>query len=385
MGRITQRFVQELKPKKARYVVWCSDLKGFGVRISPTGSKSYIVQYRVDGKERKATIGKSDKFKAEAARRTAQSLLGSAARGVDEVEVKQIESQAPTVRDLADKFKAEYVPYHLKPSTQADYTRSIDKFIVPELGDEKVADLTRQKIASFHHDLASTPYQANRVLGTLSIMLTQAEVWGMRKEEQNPCLRVKRFREKKRERFLSKEEFGRLSDALNDEAEEAPIAAAAFRLLILTGCRLGEIQKLEWDDVDYQRREIRIPEAKSKTGSRTVYLSEQGVRVLKGIPRLPDNPYVIHGRIAGSYLTDLQKPWRRVRKAAKLEDVRIHDLRHSFAANAASQGLSLPMIGKLLGHTQAQTTARYAHLAADPVRKANADVAKQIAESMELE
>ncbi|MEO1359986.1 MAG: tyrosine-type recombinase/integrase [Pseudomonadota bacterium] len=383
--RITQRTIQKLKPRASRYVVWCEDLKGFGVRVGTSGNKSFVAQYRVEGRERKTTLGRTDKLKVEQARRMAQSLLGSAARGVDEVQDKQIASSAPTIQMLGEKFLDEYVPYHLKPSTQADYKRSIEKFIIPELGDKKVASLTRQSIAAFHHGLAATPYQANRVLGTLSIMLTQAEIWGMRKEGVNPCLRVKRFKEKKRERFLSPEEFSRLAEALDEEAKTAPIAAAAFRLLILTGCRLGEIQKLEWDDVDYARSEIQIPEAKSKTGSRTVYLSEQGISVLRAIPRLPDNPYVIHGKTTGNYLTDLQKPWRRVRKTANLPDVRIHDLRHSFAANAAAQGLSLPMIGKLLGHTQAQTTARYAHLAADPVRKANADVAKQIAESMGLE
>ena len=150
--------------------------------------------------------------------------------------------------------------------------------------------------------------------------------------------------------------------------------------MILTGCRLGEIQKLEWDWVDFEREEIRLPD--TKTGMRTVYLSPQGIQILKSIPRLPDNPYVITGREPGAHLTDMQKPWRRIRKRAEIEDVRIHDLRHTFAATAASSGLSLPMIGKLLGHTQAQTTARYAHLAADPVRKANADVAKQIADNM---
>lgn len=383
--RITQRNVLSLEPKDKIYTIWCEDLKGFAVRVGSGGTKTYFVQYRVDGKERKHTIGRSDKVKSDEARRIAQGLLGSAALGIDEVENKKSERSAPTIKFLADKFLDEYLPYHLKPSTQADYERSIKKFIIPELGEEKVAELTRQKIAAFHHSLASTPYQANRVLGTLSILLTQAEIWGMREEGINPCLRVKRFKEKKRERFLSPEEFSRLAEALEAESLRAPIAAAAFRLLILTGCRLGEIQKLEWDDVDYGRSEIRIPEAKSKTGSRTVYLSEQGIKVLQSIPRLPNNPYVIHGKMPGNYLTDLQRPWRRVRKAASLDDVRIHDLRHSFAANAASRGLSLPMIGKLLGHTQAQTTARYAHLAADPVRKANADVAKQIAESMGLD
>ncbi|GAB5458998.1 MAG: site-specific integrase [Henriciella sp.] len=382
--RLSQRFVLTLQPKDKLYIVWCEDLRGFGIRVGTGGTKTYFVQYRVNKKMRKITIGRSDKFKADEARRRAMAILGSAARGIDEVKEKKERDNRVDVTALADKFKDEYIPYHLKPSTAADYTRSIDNFILPALGEEKVADLTRQKIAAFHHGFAKTPYQANRVLGTLSVMLTQAEIWGMRPETQNPCLRVKRFKEYKRERYLSQEEFARLADALEAEEKLSPMAAAAFRLLILTGCRMSEIQTLEWDDVDFHREEIRLPEERSKTGSRTVYLSQQGISILKSIPRKPGNPYVIHGLRPKGHLTDLQKPWRRVRKAAELPDVRIHDLRHSFAANAASQGLSLPMIGKLLGHTQAQTTARYAHLAADPVRKANADVAKQIAESMGL-
>lgn len=379
--RISQQSVKQLEPRTKAYSVWCSELKGFGVRVNPSGTMSFIAKYRVNGKQQMTTIGRTDALKAEAARRRARELMGSAAIGINEAAMEKAERRAATISDLAERFLETYVPHHLKPSTQADYRRSIEKFIVPKLGRQKVKELDRAKIAEFHQSFSDTPYQANRILGTLSVMLTQAEVWGMRPEGINPCLRVKRFKEKKRERFLSSEEMGRLAESLDEEAKDAPSAAAAFRLLILTGCRLGEIQKLKWRDVDFEREEIRLSD--SKTGQRTVYLSSQGIALLESIPRIEDNPYVIVGREPGGYLTDLQKPWRRVRARAGLQDVRIHDLRHTFAANAASSGLSLPMIGKLLGHTQAQTTARYAHLAADPVRKANADVARLIANAMQ--
>ena len=378
--RISQQSVKQLEPKSKTYSVWCSELKGFGVRVNPAGSMSFIAKYRVNGKQQMATIGRTDALKAEAARRRARELMGSAAMGINEIALEKADRSAATITELAERFIETYIPYHLKPSTQKDYRRSIEKFIIPKLGRTKVRELDRAAISEFHQGFADTPYQANRILGTLSVMLTQAEIWGMRPEGINPCLRVKRFREKKRERFLSSEEMGRLAESLEQEAKEAPSAAAAFRLLILTGCRLGEIQKLQWRDIDFEREEIRLSD--SKTGQRTVYLSPQGITLLNSIPRVEGNPYVIVGRQPGGYLTDLQKPWRRVRKRADLEDVRIHDLRHTFAANAAASGLSLPMIGKLLGHTQAQTTARYAHLAADPVRKANADVARLIAEAM---
>lgn len=378
--KITQRSVLALPVKSDAYVEWDDETKGFGVRINADGTRSYIAKYRVGSKQKKATIGRVDIMKAEAARKAALKLMTAANDGLDVIEEQKATERAPTIGDLADKFERDYVPYHLKPSTQADYRRSIKLFIRPKLGKQKIAELGRKEIAAFHQSLSATPYQANRVLGTLSVMLGQAEIWGLRPEGINPCLRVKRFKEKKRERFLSSVEMARLAEALDEEAKAAPMAAAAFRLLILTGCRLGEIQKLQWRCVDFEREEIRLDD--SKTGQRTVYLSPQGIALLQSIPRTKGNPFVIMGDEPGQHLTDLQRPWRRVRARAGLEDVRIHDLRHTFAANAAASGLSLPMIGKLLGHTQAQTTARYAHLAADPVRKANADVAKMIADAM---
>ena len=360
--------------------MWCSELKGFGVRVNPTGALTFIAKYRVSGRQQMATIGRSDRLQAEAARKRAKELMAQAALGVDEIGERKDKRKAATVSELADRFLETYCPHHLKPRTQRDYRDSIVRYILPHLGQVKLRELDRITITQFHESLAATPYQANRVLSTLSSMLTQAERWGMRPEGLNPCLRVKRFKEKRRERFLSSAEMARLADALDEEAKTASMAAATFRLLILTGCRLGEIQKLEWRCVDFEREEIRLDD--SKTGQRTVYLSPQGIELLKSLPRLHDNSFVIVGKEPGQHLTDLQRPWQRVRSRAGLDDVRIHDLRHTFAANAAASGLSLPMIGKLLGHTQAQTTARYAHLAADPVRKANADVAKMIAEAM---
>ncbi len=378
--RISQQTVRTLAPGPKAYTAWCSELKGFGVRVNPTGVTTFIAKYRVGDRQQMTTIGRTDKLQAEAARKRARELMGLAAAGVDETGLQKAARRAATVNDLAARFLEIYLPHHLKEKTQLEYRKMIERFIIPRLGRYKVAELDRTKIAEFHHSISATPYQANRALGTLSVMLSQAETWGMRPEGVNPCLRVKRFREKMRERFLSSAELARLADALNEEQKKAPMATVAFRLLIITGCRLGEIQKLKWRCVDFEREEIRLDD--SKTGQRTVYLSPQGIELLKAVPRVPGNPYVIAGDEPGAHLTDLQRPWRRVRKRADLNDVRIHDLRHTFAANAAASGLSLPMIGKLLGHTQAQTSARYAHLAADPVRRANADVARLIAEAM---
>ena len=191
-----------------------------------------------------------------------------------------------------------------------------------------------------------------------------AEAWGLRKDGGNPCRSVQKYKEKKRERFLTDGEFNKLGQVLNEiaaDGSETLSAVTAIRLLMLTGCRLNEIRTLRWEDVELETAELRLPDG--KTGARMVPLSRAAVTVLSALPRPDDNPWVIIGKKPGAHLTDLQHPWRRIRARAGLEDVRIHDLRHSFASRALALGESLPMIGKLLGHTQVQTTARYAHLA----------------------
>jgi integrase len=176
---------------------------------------------------------------------------------------------------------------------------------------------------------------------------------------------VKKFKERKRERFLSSDELTRLGEALLAESRESPSAVTCIRLLIFTGCRLSEIQKLKWSYVDIRAKMIHLPD--SKTGKKTIYLGQAAVDELERTPKIANSPYVITGHIDGQFLTDMQKPWRRIREAARLDGVRIHDLRHTFASQGVAMGQGLPIIGKLLGHSQLQTTARYAHLAAEPV------------------
>jgi integrase len=228
--------------------------------------------------------------------------------------------------------------------------------------------------------LSHIPYQANRTLGVLSKMMSLAETWGLRDKHSNPCKDIERYPERKRERFLSPKELQRLGKALTTaevSGTESKYAVAAFRILLLTGCRLSEIQTLEWRHVDLEQKELRLPD--SKTGAKTIYLGEAAVTLLEALPRVTDNPYVIAGKKEETHLTDLQHPWRRIRKAAGLNDVRIHDLRHTFASGGLRVGEGLAMIGKLLGHSQVQTTARYAHLASDPVKRAATKISGRLA------
>jgi integrase len=348
-----------------------------------TGKKSYLIQYRSGGRTRRVTFGKHGTITPDEARRKARKLLTAVSDGDNPAEDIKLRRKAPTVAALCERFMEEHVPNRCKPTTEKEYRRSVDLFIVPSMGRHKVSDVTRADIAQLHHSLRHIPYQANRTLGVLSKLFNLAEVWGLRADGSNPCRHVKKYPEKKRERYLSPDELARLGAVL-DEAEndgsESPYMIAAIRLLILTGCRLGEIQTLKWSHVSGNRLML----SDSKTGAKPVYLGPPAIAILNSIERLRDNEYVIVGKMPGQHLTDFQRPWRRIRKRAGLDDLRIHDLRHSFASGAVGLGESLPMIGKLLGHTQVQTTARYAHLADNPVQAAADRVSGEIGKLLGL-
>lgn len=241
----------------------------------------------------------------------------------------------------------------------------------------------RRDIAELHHKLRHSLYQANRVLALLSNMFNMAERWGLKPDYSNPCRHIEKFKEKKRERYLNRDEFRRLNAALN-KAEQAkrelPSAIAAIRLLIFTGARVSEILILKWAYVDPDEKRLNLPD--SKTGAKMVFLNEPACEILARIVPIQGNPYVIAGSLAGAHLKDLEKPWQRIRAEAELCDVRLHDLRHSFASMAVSSGMSLPMIGGLLGHRNTSTTARCAHLAAQPLRRANNMIGKQLLTAM---
>ena len=382
MARITRKAVDALTARGREYMLWDQDIKGFGVRVHPSGRKVYVVKYRHQGRTIKKTIGPHGTIPPAAARARAAEIITAARTGRDLTgRVLQLrEDGAATMHDLAGRFLEEHVPAHCKPSSAHSYEIAIRQHVLPRLGNRRVADVTRGDVAALHHRMHATPYAANRTLGILSAMFTAAELWGLRPQGSNPCRYVKRFRERRRERFLSDGEYRRLGAVLREAERTGTVAApaiAAIRLLMLTGCRLSEIMTLRWEHVALEARELRLPD--SKTGAKVVYLGRPAVAVLRGIAREEGNPWVITGRRPGSRLASLHFPWGRIRKRAGLDDVRLHDLRHSFASGGLLVGEGLPMIGKLLGHSQVQTTARYAHLADDPVKTAANRIARRIA------
>jgi integrase len=383
MPRLTKRIVDQLAPGPVETVHWDDELRGFGIRVWPSGRKVYVVMSRVKGRLRRITIGPHGPVTAEQARIRAHEIISEAKAGRDPAKEHDQARIAPTVKGLGERFLKEHVAVHCKPSTQAEYKRAVELFINPKIGTRKVTDIERKDIAELHQGLSHVPYQANRTFGVLSKMFNLAEVWGLRPDWSNPCLHITKYVEHKRERFLDANEIAALGKALREveqHGSETQSAVDAIRLLMLTGCRLGEIMTLEWAHVDLKAQELRLPD--SKTGAKIVHLGKAAAKLLKGIKKVEDNPYVVTGRKEGSHLTDLQHPWRRIRAKAGLDDVRIHDLRHSYASGALALGEGLPMIGKLLGHTQVQTTARYAHLANNPVKSAADRVSETIEKAM---
>ncbi|MDE0006304.1 MAG: site-specific integrase [Rhodospirillaceae bacterium] len=379
--RISRSTVERLSVAKDT-VYWDSELPGFGVRAYASGSKVYVVQARANGESRRLTLGRHGVISAEEARRRAALAISRIKSGQPGA-VSTVESKGPTVVEVAARYLKEHVQVRLKPATVGMIRADLDKHILPKFGSLPMASVGYERIAAYHSKLFGTPAMANRVVETFSAMYSMAETWGEVPEGANPCVRVVRYKRNSPERFLTEAEFERLGRVLGDvEAQGAilPQAAAALRLLMLTGCRCKEILRLRWEEVDLERNELRLSD--SKTGPRTVPLSPAAARVLAGRPRVPGDLWVIPGRFPGRPLRNIDRSWRKVRARAGLEDVRMHDLRHSFASRALALGESLPMIGKLLGHTRVQTTARYAHLAEDSVRESAARIAAGIGEDI---
>ena len=384
--KITKQVVDALTPGT---FVWD---RGFGVKATETGSKVYVISYRIGRRKRRYTIGKHGApWTPDTARKEAHRLLTLACSGVDPMEVKTAGRKAPTMRELAERFLTEHVEAKKRPKTQEEYRRLVEARILPALGGRAVTAVTTADVSGLHHRLRRTPTTANRTIAVLSKMLSLAVRWGLRPDGTNPARHVERYREQARQRYLNADEFRRLGGVLaaahhgpvrlgDKDVRLSPTALNAIALLIFTGARRGEVLTLKWEHVNLERGVLALPT--SKTGFKQIMLNAAAIRVLSALPRVEGNEYVLPGLREGQHLVNVTDTWHAVRTLAGLKDVRLHDLRHSLASVGAGAGLSLPIIGGLLGHTQAQTTKRYAHLAADPLRAAAELVGARIAAAM---
>ncbi len=376
---LSSRMVEKFAVEKDT-VYWDSYVTGFGVRVYPSGSKVYIAQARGPGGPKRVTIGRHGVINADEARRRAALVINRIKSGEEGVPKQTKPVPGPTVAEAAARYLAEYVEVRCKPHTAAMTRSLLGRRILPALGGTPLAVVERAQVAELHQSMHETPPTANRTVGILSALYRYAERWGLIPEgAPNPCRAVVKFPKRQGERFLTDEEFIRLGRTLDEVEKSKPKyanAVAAIRLLALTGCRKSEILTLRWENVALEEGELRLPD--SKTGARVISLPPQAVALLAALPREEGNPWVIRGRKPGVRLMNIYGVWHYVRARAGLDDVRLHDLRHSFASRALALGESLPMIGRLLGHSRIETTARYAHLARDTAYEAAERVAASI-------
>jgi integrase len=411
---ITKRLVDSLELTSAEYFIWDEKLIGFGVRVqpAPSGAMSYVVKYRSGSgrraPSRRVTLGRVGTITPDQARALARKLLGAVANGADPAASKAADRQAASLRELAECFLRDHAEAKRKPGTAQGYRTILEKHVVPVLGSRRAGAVTSSEIADLHLRMREHPFQANRTLAVLSAMY---EFGGRRNfvpKGFNPAKRLEKYPEATRERYLTAEELSRLGDAIreaetvgicysinedNPNAKHAPregsrrvsidcYVAGALRLLVLTGARLREILHLKWAHVDFGRGLLLLPD--SKSGKKTIVLNAPALEIMSSLPQI--GCYVIAGHSAGSEnekpRADLNRPWSRITKHAGLHGLRIHDLRHTHASVGAGAGLGLPIIGKLLGHAHPSTTARYAHLDADPLRRASDQIGNQIAKAM---
>lgn len=404
-AKITKRVVDGVEPMGATYLVRDSEVKGFVLVVTPAGAKSYAVDYRAGSgrgsPKRRLTIGKhGSPWTPETARIEAKRLLAEVAAGRDPATARQEDRKALTFGELIDLYLREGVGHKKNSTLKADRGR-IEHHLRPLLGKLRADRIVRADVEQMRNAVTAgktaeriesgekrrsgsmatggkgVAAQCVALVGALFAFAVERALCA-----DNPARGVKKAPVRKVERFLSGAEIARLAEALDAEAQRSgnPYPSAAIKLLLLTGCRRGEIVDLRWDHVDFEHECLRLPD--SKTGAKVVYLNAPARVLLQELPRMTDNPRVIPGMRADSASAAIENAWERVRAAAGLIGVRLHDLRHSFASVAAAGGLSLPIIGALLGHKHATTTARYAHLSADPLRAANDAVGARIAAAM---
>jgi len=347
---------------------------GFGVRVTAGGARAFILNYRTKaGRERRLTIGSPPAWNITAARAEAKTLKSRIDLGDDPAGNIQAGRDAPTVADLCARFTEEHLPKK-RASTQQSYGIIIDGLILPKLRHMKVTEVTFSDVDALHRKITKdgAPYQANRTVAVLSRMFSLAIKWQWC--TANPGKGIERNPEEQRQRYLSADEVARLSKAVVKHSDRQ--AADIIRLLLLTGARRGEVQAARWEQFDLKEGVWTKPAATTKQAKlHRVPLNGPARLLLKKLHRAAanDNEFVFPGR-NGGHRVEIKKDWAAICKVAKIEGVRIHDLRHTFASHLAGTGKSLPIIGALLGHTQAATTQRYAHLLDDPLRRATEQV-----------
>lgn len=396
-GRITKRTVDALKVTDKEYVHWDGELTGFGVRVRPSGSRSFIAVYRTGGRNtplRKVTIGAVGKIEASIARNEAQRIIRQAELGFDHAAEKATARAEMTFSKVCDLYLAEGCDTK-KPSTIATDKGRIERHIKPLLGKKRIGEISRTDIEKFMRDVANGKTAtdertkahgraiveggkgtATRTVGLLGGIMTFAVSRQLRAD--NPVRGVKRYPDKKGETFLSPADLAKLGMALAEmETEGAnPSAIAIIRLLAFTGARKNEIASLKWSELDIERGYLRLGD--SKTGAKVIPIGAPAREVLAAQSAIDDSPYIFPASTGGRQFQGLERVWAKVKTRAGFPKLRLHDLRHSYASMGLARGDALPVIGAILGHADLKTTSRYAHLADDPVRQTADGISESI-------
>lgn len=386
--RLTQKYCAgasyRFDSTSKRDIRWDAKLPDFGLRLYPSGSKAYIIGYRLPGcPYRIKTVSAFDVETLDEARDRAKIELTEVVNGHDPLDQKKRQAAGDTLEKFAETYMRRYALKRKKSA--GDDQLMLDNIIVPALGKRKLKTIKRSDVSRLHQKVGETInekngkpkiYQANRVLALMSKMFTLAEQWGSVPEgTPNPARGIERFKEKKRDRWVNKDELPVLAEAIDGEIN--PVARDALWLYLLTGLRKAELLSLKWSDIDMSRAEIRLEDTKADR-SHYLPLSAPAVEMLNGMIRIKGNPYVLPGKNKGKHLVNIDKAWRRVRKSADIEDVRLHDLRRTVGSWLAQSGNSLALIGKVLNHSNASTTQVYARFGQDSVRQAIESHGEQI-------
>jgi len=387
-GKISKRTVDALGPGVKDTYIWDATVKGFALKVTPRGTKTYLFEYKDSSrKTRRVTIGHHGVLTADQARERAKTLAAEVELGGDPASDRTRHRAALTVSQLADSWLSDHVEARRKAKTLHDYRGWVGRHIVPEIGSMKVSDVQVQDVEKIVRDLSNHPTTANRVLAVISSMFTFA----IRRHlvRDNPARGIEKNQEKKRKRHLSAEELLRLGEVLlaAEERGDNQTGINALRFLLFTGMRRGEVETFRWSFVDWHYSRVHLPD--SKTGEKILPIGQPAIDLLKLIRESQkqtsgqdENGFVFPSAKTDGHLVGLPKMWRKWRSEAGLEGVRIHDLRHSFASVGASRGTPLFVIGGILGHKSTATTDRYAHLQDDPARTAANSISTTIAAAL---
>lgn len=369
--KLTKKYVEGIKPQEGEEILaWDSELRGFGVRVFSTGRRTYFVQYRNQfGRTRRKKIGVHGSITAEQAREEAKKILGNVASGEDPSEEQKQVKQKPSFQYLADQYLEIYAKENKRASSYEEDESMLNRVLLGRFGPRKIEEITSHDLQTLQHELRETPYVGNRVRALLSKMFNLAKQWGW--IMVNPVEGVSKYQEQKRERWLDEDEMGRLWAALDKHSYHR--TSFVYKLLLLTGARKGELLNSTWDQFDLEKGVWSKPShlTKQKKNER-LPLSSKALDVLLELKEKhpSTSKFLFPGKVDGRPMIEVKTFWKTVLKEAEIENFRVHDLRHTHASHLVSSGLSLSIVGKLLGHTQASTTQRYAHLADQPLREA---------------